>query len=80
MRFGLDSAPDQLDSREFSLIVAALGNQVRYCNGLAERNKDPEAQGRNIVNALELKVLCEKVRQMAASLQPGDSDKEEHHG
>ena len=60
-RFGLDSDRDELDGREVMLLMAALGNQRRYSLRLAERNRDPEAAGRNHVNALELKCLIQKI-------------------
>lgn len=63
-RFGLTSGPDTLDVRERNAILNALNNQRRYSLGLAKNNKDEEARGRNIVNALEIKVLMEKLEAM----------------
>ncbi len=60
-RFGLDSEPDELDGREYMLLVAALNNQRKYSEGLALRNKDPEAVERNRVNVLEYQVLLDKL-------------------
>lgn len=60
-RFGLDSEPDELDGREYMLLMAALRNQWLYSQRLADRNKDPEAAERNRVNALELRVLMDKI-------------------
>lgn len=73
MRFGLDTAPDQLGSRETHLILNALNNQRRYFSGLAQRNRDPEAVGRNLVHALELTVLIDKVKQLTTK---GETDGE----
>jgi hypothetical protein len=60
-RFGLESGELELDNREVELVLAALGNQRRYCKGLADRNKDEEARARNLVWALEFKVLHDKI-------------------
>jgi hypothetical protein len=60
-RFGLDSEPDELDGREYMLLMAALRNQRQYSLGMATRNKDPEAAERNRVNALEIQVLADKL-------------------
>ena len=62
MRFGLTSAPDELDARETGLILGALSAQKRYCLRLAAKNSDTEAMGRNMVNALELEVLMDKLK------------------
>lgn len=62
MRFGLDAPPDALDGREMALVLNALNNQRRYSLGLAARNKDQEAAGRNLVNALEIEVLIDKLK------------------
>jgi hypothetical protein len=62
MRFGLDSAPGELNDREMSLVINALRIQRLYCLNLARRNKDPEAMGRNMVNALEFQVLSDKLK------------------
>jgi hypothetical protein len=61
MRFGLDTGADELNGRERAMILNALNNQRRYSMRLASNNRDEEAKGRNIVNALELKVLMEKL-------------------
>lgn len=61
-RFGLDSDRDELDGRETMLLLNALGNQRRYSLTLAERNRDPEAAARNHLNALELKCLIQKLK------------------
>lgn len=61
MTFGLLSGPDELDARERALILNALNNQRRYSRNLALRNRDEEARGRNIVNALEIEVLAKKL-------------------
>lgn len=68
-RFGLTSEPDQLDGRERMLVLNALNNQRRYAQGLAERNKDEEARGRNLVWALEIKVLHDKIEAIDAPIQ-----------
>lgn len=62
MRFGLDTGPEEFGPRETAMIVNALNNQRRYSAGLAARNKDPEAAGRNAVNALEISVLIDKIK------------------
>jgi len=60
-RFGLSSEPDELDGREYMLLVAALNNQRLYSQRLADKNKDPEAAERNRLNAFEIKVLVDKL-------------------
>jgi len=60
-RFGIRSEPDELDGREYALLVAALNNQRLYSERLADRNKDPEAAERNRLNAFEIKVLTDKI-------------------
>ena len=44
------------------MIVAALSAQLRYVQGLAARNSDPEALGRNVVWAVEIRQLIDKVK------------------
>lgn len=63
-RFGITSDPDTLDVRERNAILNALNNQRRYSTRLAENNRDEEAKGRNMVNALEIQVLMEKLEAM----------------
>jgi hypothetical protein len=63
-RFGLTSGPDTLDVRERNMILNALRNQRMYSVRLAKINKDEEAKGRNMVNALEIQVLMEKLEAM----------------
>lgn len=60
-RFGLDSGPNELDARELELVLNALRNQRMYSLRLAFRNREPEAEGRNRVNALEIEVLARKI-------------------
>lgn len=60
-RFGLAVEPDELDGREYMLLVAALNNQRLYSERLADKNKDPEAAERNRLNAFEIKVLVDKL-------------------
>ena len=60
-RFGLNSEPDELDGREYMLLMAALRNQRLYSQRLADRNKDPEAAERNRVNAFEINLLMAKI-------------------
>lgn len=60
-RFGLIAEPDELDGREYGMLMAALNNQRLYSVRLAERNKDPEAAARNHVNALEMQTLMDKI-------------------
>jgi len=62
-RFGLNSGPGSLDGRELMLIQGALGAQRRYMRGLAERNRDPEAAAQNLLNAMEVRLLSEKLAQ-----------------
>lgn len=64
MRFGLDAAENELGPRELGVITGALSAQMRYCNRLAALNKDEEAKGRNIVNALEIRVLLDKIKRI----------------
>lgn len=66
MRFGLTSGPLELDEREMAIIANALRNQWVYSKRLAEKNKDEEARGRNLVNALEIKILIDKVKGAAS--------------
>lgn len=60
-RFGFDAEPDELDGREYMLLMGALRMSLMYSRGLAERNKDPEAAERNRVNELEMRLLMEKI-------------------
>jgi hypothetical protein len=46
------------------MILNALRNQRMYSVRLAKINKDEEAKGRNMVNALEIQVLMEKLEAM----------------
>lgn len=51
-----------LTDRELTLTLGALSSQLRYVRSLARKNRDPEAEGRNRLNALELDLLIEKLR------------------
>lgn len=71
-RFGFTSGPDTLDVRERSMILNALNNQRMYSVRLAANNRDEEAKGRNLVNALEVQVLIDKLKTM----WEGESDEQ----
>lgn len=67
-RFGLgEPVPVNLTRRDVMLILGALSAQGRYMRNLAEQAKkrpysDPETIGRNIVNALEVGDVADRLQ------------------